>query len=127
MKIIRRSSYILYTFTLLFITVNAHGDLFVRTASNISSKDCVMVLYLHVKLQGPSSVAIVWQKEMVYIVIIIIINYIVQSFSCSTVAIDMHGNSSLSRALSIENNFHVSPYLQLQCRDNIDAARLWLR
>ena len=73
MKIIRRASYILYTFTLLFSTVNVHGNLFVRSASDMSSKDCVMAVYLHVKLQSPSSVAIVWQKETVCIVIIIII------------------------------------------------------
>ena len=53
-------------FILLFSVVNPHGNLFVRYPSYISSKDCVMVVCLHVKLQR-ASVAIVWQKETGFI------------------------------------------------------------
>ena len=66
-KIIRRASYILCTFILLFSAVNAHGDLFVRSASYISSQNGVMVVCVHVKPQNPSSVAIVWQKRSSYV------------------------------------------------------------
>ena len=67
-KIIRHASYILCTFTLLFSAVNAHRDLFVRSASYISSKDRMMAVCLHVKPRSPSSVGIVRQKEMGFIV-----------------------------------------------------------
>ena len=64
-KIIRRASCILCTFILLFSAIHAHayGDLFVRSASYISSKNGVMAVCLHVKPQSSSSVAIVWRKE----------------------------------------------------------------
>ena len=82
-NIFRHASYILCMFILLFSAVNAHGDLFVRSASYISSKNRVMAVCLHVKPRSPSSVAIVRHKETGFIVII---------------AIDMHGNSSLRKA-----------------------------
>ena len=57
------------TFILLVSTVNAHSDLFVRSASYISRKDCVMAVCFHIKPQRPSSVAIVQQqKEMGFMV-----------------------------------------------------------
>ena len=88
----------------------------------ISSKNRVMTVYLHMKLQSPSSVVIIQQRNGLHCCFYY---YIVQSFSISTVAIDMHGNSSSRRVLSVENDFHASPYLQLQCRDNTDFARVW--
>ena len=48
-------------------------------------------------------------KETGFIFIIIITYYSV----VFPVVIDMHGNSRSRRALSIENDFHLSPYLQL--------------
>ena len=65
MKIIRHVLYLLCVFILLLSTVNAHGDLFVRSTSYISNKDHVMAVCLHVKLQSPSSVVIIQQKEAV--------------------------------------------------------------
>ena len=102
--------YILCMFILLFSAVNPHGNLFVRYPSYISSKDRVIVVCPHVKPQR-ASVAIVWQKETGFI---------------ATVATDIHRDSRLRRALSIENDFRVSPCLPLQCQDKTEAARVWL-
>ena len=87
MKIITRSSYILCTFILLFSIVHADGDIFVRSASYTSSKNRVMVVCFHMKLRSPSSASI-------YSII-----YVVQSFSFSAVAIDLHGHLNSHRAL----------------------------
>ena len=57
-------------FILLFSAVNVHGDLFVRSANYTSRKDCVMVVCFHIKLQRPSSVAIVRQRKEIGFMII---------------------------------------------------------
>ena len=80
-----------------------------------------------VKTQSPTSVAPDHPAKRNKVHIHNYYCYIVQSFSFSTVAIDKHGNASLCRALSIENDLCVSFYLQLQCLDNSDSARVWLR
>ena len=46
-----------------------------------------------------------------------------QSFSFLIVATEINGNSSSHRALSVENDFCMSCYLQLQCRDNTKDAK----
>ena len=60
-------------FILLFSAINAHGDLFVTSASYISSKNRVMAVSLHMKPQSRSSVVIIRQKETAFIVVIIIV------------------------------------------------------
>ena len=76
----------------------------------ISSKSHVMAVSLHMKPQSPSTFVTVRQKETGFIVTYYYY-YICRSFSFSTVAIDMHGNSISHKTLSINNNFHMSPYL----------------
>ena len=117
--------YLLCTYILLFSTVNAYGDSFVRSVSYISSKNRLMMVCLHVKPRSSSSVTIVQQKGKGFIVIIITI--IQCSLSHSQLQPLTRMGNKARKVSSIENDFDTSPYLQLQCWDNTDTARVWLR